>query len=268
MFRASHLIVASRTVPTLAVLVSITGPSRNPDSSTQVVPVISPFPLSENQPAKVGSLDPLPRGRMAVTPVRTGPTPTSSFPSPETSVAWPTSMPFTSVMAFKGPGVPSNGTPRSRARGAFSAAVSGGDRRTIQPRNGSTGRIGDLLDEAVHGRKRHTEPAHATPPGAAVPCLAVVRLSSGGSRGGCCSLVGSGSPVHDIRAQDVLASLQHLRPLVYQLVVEHQCHARPRHHVQRIAPPLEQRRAALKALVEIDHECEMAALAVGSLVVT
>src|SRR5215475_7632013 len=78
---------ASRTVPTLCVLVIITGPSRKPDSSTQVVPVISPLPLSEYQPAKTGSLtDDLPRGRMAVTPVRTGPWPTCNFPSPEMSV--------------------------------------------------------------------------------------------------------------------------------------------------------------------------------------
>ena len=74
---------ASRTTPTLWVLVIMTGPSRNPDSSTQVVPVISPLPFSENQPAKTGSsTEALPRGRMAVTPVRTGPLPTTSAPSP------------------------------------------------------------------------------------------------------------------------------------------------------------------------------------------
>src|SRR5579859_3883452 len=54
---------------------------------------------------------------MAVTPVRTGPLPISSLPSPEISVVWPTSTPLTSVIALFGPGVPSNGTPRSRARG-------------------------------------------------------------------------------------------------------------------------------------------------------
>ena len=42
---------ASRTTPTLCVLVIMTGPSRKPDSSTQVVPVISPLPFCENQPA-------------------------------------------------------------------------------------------------------------------------------------------------------------------------------------------------------------------------
>src|SRR5208282_915305 len=109
--------------PTLWVLVIITGPSRKPDSSTQVVPVISPFPLSEYHPAKTGSSIFLPRGRTAVTPVRTGPLPTTSFPSPEISVVWPTVTPATSVMALSGPGVPSKGTPRSRARGFAAGAT-------------------------------------------------------------------------------------------------------------------------------------------------
>ena len=50
-----HSMTAWWTSPTLWVLVIITGPSRKPDSSTQVVPVISPFPFSEYQPAKTGS---------------------------------------------------------------------------------------------------------------------------------------------------------------------------------------------------------------------
>src|SRR5215813_8791719 len=117
-WRDCHAITASRTTPTLEVFVIIIGPSRNPDSSIQVVPVISPLPLSENQPANTGSLaDCLPRGIIAVTPVRTGPTPTCSLPSPEINVVCPTSMPLTSVMALREPGVPSKGTPRSRARG-------------------------------------------------------------------------------------------------------------------------------------------------------
>src|SRR5262245_32396726 len=123
MFLASHLIVASRTVPTLVVLVSMTGPSSRPDSSTQAVPVISPLPLSENQPANTGSLTARPRGSTAVTPVRTGPEPTTSLPSPPTSVAWPTSTPWTSVTALPGPGAPSKGTPRSRARGSADGAA-------------------------------------------------------------------------------------------------------------------------------------------------
>src|SRR3984885_12679284 len=108
---------ASRTTPTLCVLVIITGPSRKPEDSTQVVPVISPLPLRVNQAAKTASLEVLPRGWMAVTPVRTGPLPTSSLPLPEMRVVWPTSTPLTSVMALLGPGAPSKGTPRSRARG-------------------------------------------------------------------------------------------------------------------------------------------------------
>jgi hypothetical protein len=111
-----HAITASRTTPTLCVLVIITGPSRKPESFTQVVPVISPLPFKLNQPAKTASVEFLPRGRMAVTPVRTGPTPTLRAPLPEISVVSPTSTPFTSVMAFHVPGAPSKGTPRSRAR--------------------------------------------------------------------------------------------------------------------------------------------------------
>ena len=61
---------------------------------------------------------PLSRGRIAVTPVRTGPLPTTNRPSPEMSVLYPTSTPATSVMAFSGPGLPSKGIPRSRARGS------------------------------------------------------------------------------------------------------------------------------------------------------
>src|SRR5580698_9839946 len=91
-------ITASRTTPTLCVLVIATGPSRKPDSSTQVVPVISPLPFCVNQPAYTGSLSAFPRGRTTVTPVRTGPSPTLSGPLPLISVVSPTSTPFTSVM--------------------------------------------------------------------------------------------------------------------------------------------------------------------------
>src|SRR5258708_13235539 len=105
---------ASRTTPTLCVLLIITGPSRKPDSSTQVVPVISPLPLSDHHPAKTGLfMESFPRGSTAVTPVRTGPLPTCNFPSPDISVVWPTITPETSVMALNGPGVPSKGTPKS-----------------------------------------------------------------------------------------------------------------------------------------------------------
>src|SRR5690242_10786193 len=122
-WRTTHSITASRTTPTECVLVIITGPHKKPDSSTHVVPVISPLPFIVNQPAKTGSSDLLPRGNTAVTPVRTGPLPTMSFPLPTMSVRWPTSTPVTSVMASRGPGVPSKGTPRSRARSGCWAAA-------------------------------------------------------------------------------------------------------------------------------------------------
>src|SRR5512134_2102047 len=85
------------------------GPSRNPPSSTQAEPVISPFPLKGNQPAKTGSCPCEPRGWMMVTPVRAD--------SSSITVAYPTVTPGTSVIALYSPGVPSNGIPRSRARG-------------------------------------------------------------------------------------------------------------------------------------------------------
>src|SRR6184192_3487898 len=121
--RTTHSITASRTTPTECVFVIITGPHRNPDSSTQVVPVISPLPFIVNQPANTGSSESLPRGKIAVTPVRTGPFPTTSLPFPSTSVRWPTSMPPTSVMASRGPGVPSNGMPKARPRSGRWARV-------------------------------------------------------------------------------------------------------------------------------------------------
>src|SRR5256885_16693964 len=96
---------ASRTTPTLCVLVIITGPSRKPDSSTQVVPVISPFPFSDHQPAKTGLLiESFPRGRTAVTPVRTGPLPTCNFPSPELSAVCPPVQTETTGVRLEGPG--------------------------------------------------------------------------------------------------------------------------------------------------------------------
>src|SRR5687767_7005020 len=118
-FFTRHAIVASCTVPTLWVLVSITGPSSRPDSSIHERPVISPAPFNTKLPAKAGVvMVSRPRGRMAVTPVRTlRPSARSSI-----SVTCPTVTPATSVIALSGPGLPSNGTPRSRARGPARAA--------------------------------------------------------------------------------------------------------------------------------------------------
>ena len=45
------------------MLVIITGPSRKPESSTQVVPVISPLPFRVNQPAKTESLKSVAAGK-------------------------------------------------------------------------------------------------------------------------------------------------------------------------------------------------------------
>ncbi len=58
-----------------------------PASSIHRKPVISPLPLRLWQPAKTGVASPaLPRGRIAVTPVRTGPSPTTKGPSPRRMV--------------------------------------------------------------------------------------------------------------------------------------------------------------------------------------
>src|SRR6204780_3833388 len=80
LFRTCHWIYASRTTPTEWVLVIRTGPSKKPDSSIQVVPVISPFPFCEYQPANEESTDCLPRGQIALTPRPTCPCPPAKFP--------------------------------------------------------------------------------------------------------------------------------------------------------------------------------------------
>ena len=80
---SAHAISASRTVPTLLVVVSSTGPYSSPDSFSQCVPVISPFPFSTCVPPNTGASPAFPRGHTAVTPDRTGPFPTTSFPSPK-----------------------------------------------------------------------------------------------------------------------------------------------------------------------------------------
>ena len=65
---------ASRTTPTLWVLVIAIGVVSFPDSRTHSRPVSSPLPLSRWQPAKTGSFQSSgPRATTTVTPVRTGP---------------------------------------------------------------------------------------------------------------------------------------------------------------------------------------------------
>jgi hypothetical protein len=115
--RVIHFTVASDTLPTDMVLVSRIGVSRRPHSTTWVRPETSPAPLSTKEPAstrleKIGS-----GGRIAVTPVRTGPSPTTSGPSPSMRVVWPTRTPGTSVMALAGPvGTCPMEKPRTRKR--------------------------------------------------------------------------------------------------------------------------------------------------------
>ena len=88
------------------MLVSAIGEVSRPLSRIHSRPVKSPQPLSVWQPANSGSTAISPScGTIAVTPVRTGPSPTTSGPaSPSMSVTQPTATPATSVMAFSGPG--------------------------------------------------------------------------------------------------------------------------------------------------------------------
>src|SRR5688572_4006174 len=143
--------VAAWTAPTLWVLVIITGPPRRPDSSTQVVPVISPLPFRVNHAAKTERSSFLPRGRMAVTPVRTGPCPGTSFPAPRIRVVRPTSTPATSVMALSGPGVPAWGVASSRGRGGAEVAGPGPG---LGGRGEGSGREGER-DQSAHGGLRY-----------------------------------------------------------------------------------------------------------------
>ena len=74
---------------------------RSPVSAIHSRPVISPLPFSEKLPAKAGSRQTSPPwGMTAVTPVRTGPWPTTGGASPEMRVVWPTRPPATSVIAL------------------------------------------------------------------------------------------------------------------------------------------------------------------------
>ena len=104
--------------PMFMVFVSTTGTSSAPCVSIQMLPVISPVPFSTQVAAGTFSRHRSPPcGRIAVTPVRTGPNPGRSFPSPRFRVTCPTRTPFTSVMALSGPGAIRPMTiPRSRMR--------------------------------------------------------------------------------------------------------------------------------------------------------
>jgi hypothetical protein len=65
----------SSTRPTSSVFVSAIGTSRNPASSTQCVPVISPLPLRSKNAAATRLVHGSAFGSTTVTPVRTGPRP-------------------------------------------------------------------------------------------------------------------------------------------------------------------------------------------------
>src|SRR5689334_6960813 len=81
-----QVITPLATLGTFNVLVSAIGYSKNPDSLTQASPVISPVPLSTNDPAATFLCHTSSRGMTTVTPVRTGPWPGLSGPSPEIRV--------------------------------------------------------------------------------------------------------------------------------------------------------------------------------------
>src|SRR5262245_17454218 len=134
-----------------------TGPSSRPLSWTHVVPVISPLPFSVNHAANTGSGFALPRGCTTVTPVRTGPVPTTSLPLPDTSVVWPTSTPATSVIASRAPGVPPIGRARSRSRG-FCACRAPGTARTATNATASAGKRMSVAPCRNRGANRAARP--------------------------------------------------------------------------------------------------------------
>ncbi len=102
-------------MPTLCVFVIATGVVSVPDSRTHSSPVISPLPFSRWQPAKTGCAPISGWEITTVTPVRTGPCPTTNGPSPAITVVVPTDTPSISVMALSGP-VGSIPTVRPRSR--------------------------------------------------------------------------------------------------------------------------------------------------------
>ncbi len=132
---ACHCRIASRTTPTLWVLVIAIGPSRKPLSWSQVVPVISPLPLSVNQAPNTGSLLALPRGWTTVTPVRTGPLPADERAlRPRSASCGRPRRPATSVIASSGPACRRSGARGpARARAASRRRGRPGARRRPEP---------------------------------------------------------------------------------------------------------------------------------------
>ena len=86
-FSTIHFTAASETAPTLNVFVRKMGVSMSPHSMSWVIPDTSPAPFRMKPPPTTRCSKMLRSlGRMAVTPVRTGPLPTTSCPDPEISV--------------------------------------------------------------------------------------------------------------------------------------------------------------------------------------
>ena len=93
--------VAAEQVPTESVFVRKIGVSIRPHSFICVRPETSPAPLRMKVDPTTRSRKTFPRlGRIAVTPVRTGPFPARSLPVPDTRVVCPTRTPGTSVIAL------------------------------------------------------------------------------------------------------------------------------------------------------------------------
>src|SRR5262245_60801853 len=173
------------------VLVRRIGTSSAPCVSIQMLPVISPVPFRTQVAAGTFSRQRSPPcGRIAVTPVRAGPSPGRRRPVPLLIVTCPTRTPFTSVMALRGPGAISPTTmPRSRARlrGALSsagpgeagaAAESGAPVTSSAPATLSATATAPATRRAVIGPRSRT--LRARPPGGhGLPDLAGAGLDRG-----------------------------------------------------------------------------------------
>src|SRR5947209_122560 len=115
---------------------------------------------------------------MAVTPVLAGPLPITSLPSPDMSVLKPTTTPGTSVIAFHSPGIPSKGTPSSRARSSRAD-----DERSVLWGTTRPGKVSDSDNAAkkcaaLMGNDYHTRAGLRLTTSDALPLLLVIRCWS------------------------------------------------------------------------------------------
>jgi hypothetical protein len=69
-------------------------------------------------------------------------------------VQWPTATPATSTMLFVGPGCPTNGTPRSRARGAAAAAAAADDDDEAEAADTDAAVVADAARSSQQGADR------------------------------------------------------------------------------------------------------------------